>query len=204
MVVSKSHDCLFDIGKVLLDFDFESSLKKHLPKDYANPSAVLETLLARKDAFETGRIPLDSYVDWAMETMQFQGSHDDFYHAWRNIFTPNRPMWKLCRKLKRQGHRLLLFSNTSAIHCPWIFEAFPEFEIFDGSILSFETGFIKPEKAIYEYAISKYGLTPENTIYIDDLPANIATGQAFGFRAYLYKLNQHEAFEQWLAREINV
>jgi len=159
-------------------------------------------LLARKDKFEAGLIPVDTYTKWAIETIDFQGETADFHRAWCDIFTPNLPMWEAARKLKNQGHRLILFSNTNAIHCPWVFEAFPEFDIFDGSILSFETGFIKPEKPIYQHAIDKYSLIPENTLYIDDLPANIATGKAFGFRTHLYDLNNHAAFEQWLSNQL--
>ena len=40
---------LYDIGRVLLDFDFESSLSRLLPAGIANPRERLERLLARKD-----------------------------------------------------------------------------------------------------------------------------------------------------------
>jgi len=145
---------------------------------------------------------VDDYTRWAIETIGFQGNTADFHHAWRNIFTPNIPMWEAAKIIKNRGHRLILFSNINGIHCPWIFEAFPEFDLFDGSILSFQTGYIKPEPPIYQHAIEKYGLIPENTLYIDDLPANIKTGKAMGFRAHQYDLNNHTAFTQWLSTEL--
>ena len=194
---------LFDIGKVLLDFDFEASLKTFLPPGHPDPASALSELLAKKDEFETGRISVSDYTDWALATLGSSASHDDFHHAWRHIFTPNEPMWETVRALHAAGHRLILFSNTNAIHCPWVFEAYPEFSLFHGAILSYEVDSIKPEPEIYQHAIEKYSLTPAETLYIDDLPANIATGNQFALRTHQYHLDNHQAFEHWLTKQLS-
>ena len=80
-------------------------------------------------------------------------------------------MWQRVRQLTADGHRLILFSNINAIHAPWIYDEFPEFPLFDGAVFSFETGFVKPQPEIYQYAIDDHGLVPAETLYIDDLPA---------------------------------
>ena len=196
-------DFLFDIGKVLLDFDFESSLSKFLPANHPNPTAALDKLLARKDEFEAGKVNTEDYTRWALDTLDSDVSPESFHHAWCNIFTPNQPMWDTAKKLRAEGHRLILFSNTKALHCPWVFEAFPEFSLFHGAVLSYEVGAIKPQPEIYQHAIEKFSLTPENTLYIDDLPANIATGQEFGFQTHQYHLTNHAAFEHWLSQKLS-
>ena len=196
-------DILFDIGKVLLDFDFEASLATLLPGNHPDPTAALSKLLAKKDDFEAGRISVGDYTNWALETMGSTATPEQFQTAWQNIFTPNLPMWDTARRLAAKGHRLILFSNTNAIHCPRVFEDFPEFSIFHGSILSYEVNSIKPDPEIYQHAINKYSLVPEKTLYIDDLPANIATGNTFGFRTHQYDLDNHPAFKQWLAEQLS-
>ena len=190
---------LFDIGRVLLDFDFESSLARLLPCDCTDPNERLCHLLERKDAFESGEIHADDYIPWALGVLSSQSTHDEFRHAWQQIFTPNEPMWETVRKLSAAGHRLILFSNTNAIHCPWVFEAYPEFSLFDGAVLSFEVGTIKPHRPIYQHAVDAHALDPATTLYIDDLPQNIATGRDFGFHCHQYDLNDHGAFERWLS-----
>lgn len=195
-------DFLFDIGKVLLDFDFESSLVRLLPEDVEDPHGSLERLLEKKDEFEAGRIPVDEYTAWAKEVLESPASTEEFYDAWRNIFTVNEPMWETVRKLHADGHRLILFSNTNGIHCPWIFDEFPEFSLFHGAVLSFEVQEIKPHQKIYDHATEVHDLTPEETLYIDDLPANAETGKRLGFRTHQYDLNDHAAFEKWLAAEL--
>lgn len=196
-------DFLFDIGKVLLDFDFESSLRKFLPADHPDPVGALDQLLARKDEFEAGKVSTEDYTRWALKILESDVSPEVFHHAWCDIFTPNQPMWETAKKLRAAGHRLILFSNINALHSPWVFGKFPDFSLFHGAVLSYEVGAIKPQPEIYQYAIDHYSLIPENTLYIDDLPANIATGQEFGFQTHQYHLTNHPAFELWLASHLN-
>lgn len=193
---------LFDIGRVLLDFHFEPSLAGLLPDGVADPAERLARLLARKDDFEAGRIGTDEYIDWAIGVLEADVTPERFREAWRRIFTPNEPMWEVVRRLHGDGHRLILFSNTNAIHCPWIFEEYPRFSMFHDAVLSFEAGAIKPQPEIYRHAIERHGLEPAATRYIDDLPENIDTGRRFGFRSHEYLMRDHGAFERWLEAEL--
>lgn len=195
---------LYDIGRVLLDFDFESSLAQLFPDGVADPDARMSRMLARKDEFETGRVDVPTYIEWALDALGSPATPAEFTTAWQQIFTPNEPMWRRVRQLAAEGHRLILFSNTNAIHCPWIFEQFPEFALFPEAVLSYDIGFIKPQPEIYQYAIDTFGLLPSETLYIDDLAPNIAAGRDFGFRCFQYDLQDHAAFESWLAAETDV
>ncbi len=193
---------LFDIGRVLLDFDFETSLTRLLPPETVDPSERLKLLIERKDEFETGKIDIPTYTDWALQVLASTSTPDEFQHAWQQIFTRNLPMWICVEKLVADGHRLILFSNINGIHWPWITEEFPGFEQFNGAVLSYETGFIKPQPEIYHHAIRTHGLVPAETLYIDDLPQNIATGIELGFLCHQYDLHNHAAFETWLAANL--
>ena len=190
---------LFDIGRVLLDFDFESALAKLLPADCPDAAARMARLLDRKDEFETGAIPPDDYVAWALDVLGSDASPETFCKTWQRIFTPNRPMWDHVDALAAAGHRLILFSNTNGIHCPWIFHEFDGFDRFHHAVLSYEIGSVKPDPTFYRHAIATHRLDPAETLYIDDLPANIATGQQFGFHCHLYDLRNHQAFVNWLS-----
>lgn len=193
---------LFDIGKVLIDFDFESSLRRLLPADSPDADERLAKMLDRKDEFESGRIELEDYIPWALDILGPGIPRDAFIDAWRRIFTPNLPMWRTVEELHGSGHQLILFSNTNPIHCPWIFDEYEILRRFHAAVLSFETGSIKPHDSIYQHAIEAHGLIPRETLYIDDLSANISTGRRLGFRSFQYDLNDHPSFESWLAGEL--
>lgn len=194
---------LFDIGRVLLDFDFESSLSRLLPDEIEDPRDRLSRLLERKDELESGHVAADDYIAWALKVMGSDASHEEFREAWCDIFTPNEAMWQRVHELKADGHKLVLLSNINSIHSPWIYEAYPEFELFDGAVMSFEVGCIKPQPAIYEYALEAHGLEVDQTLYIDDVPENVDAGRAVGLSSWLYDLNEHAAFERWLDKTLH-
>jgi len=189
---------LFDIGRVLLNFEFESSLTPLLPTSIKNPTERINKILKQKDKLESGAITPDDYTRWALKILESHATASQFQQAWQQIFTINHPMWHCVRKLASDGHQLILFSNISAIHWPWISHTYPNFSQFHGAVLSFEIGYLKPQSEMYQHAIKKYKLDPTSTIYIDDMPQNIATGKQFGFNSWQYDLHNHQAFEKWL------
>lgn len=189
---------LFDIGHVLLNFDFETSLTKLVPTGFKNPQVYVHRVLERKDALEKGEIDPIVFAQWALKILNSEATVEQFYQSWQQIFTPNEAMWNCIRGLAQKNHTLILISNINAIHCPWIFEHYPEFAFFEHHILSFEVGMLKPNPAIYRYAIDTYRLNPENTVYVDDQYQNIAMGKSMGFQCWQYDSKQHLAFENWL------
>lgn len=189
---------LFDIGQVLLSFDFETSLTKLVPTEIRNPLACVHRVLERKDALEKGEINPVAFAQWALKILYSEATVEQFYLSWQQIFSPNEAMWDCVRSLAQKNHTLILISNINAIHCPWIFARYPEFALFRHQVLSFEIGMLKPNPAIYRYAIDTFRLKPENTIYVDDQYQNIAMGKSMGFLCWQYDSKQHLAFENWL------
>lgn len=187
---------LFDIGKVLLDFDFGPALKT-----LQGPAATAEgyqALMQRKDSFESGQESAETYIPFASKQLDFHGSQDEFRRAWNAIFTPIMANWELAEKLNKQGHRLILYSNTNSIHAPFITSHYAVFQHFHGAIFSHEVKSIKPADEFYQASIKQYNLIPEETIYIDDMPENIAAGKRFGFHSFQYDLHNHQALLDWL------
>lgn len=189
---------LFDIGNVIVGVDFIPPLMHLIPDDIDNVASRLNRVIERKDEFEAGRIESETYYQWAATTLGFTGSQEAFLTAWKDIFTSNKPMWDSINALHAAGHRLILFSNIEGIHKNHLLENYPIFQKFSGGIYSYQTGHIKPEAEIYQLAIDTYQLTPEETGYIDDLPANIAGGEKAGFLCHQYDANDHASFLEWL------
>lgn len=189
---------LFDIGNVLLRFDYKQPMLSLVPPHLGDAAARLSLLEEKKDDLESGRIEADVFISWALDTLGSDAGPDDFRLAWRSIFTPIHETWELVKKLKTAGHRLILFSNINAIHHPWIFEEFPIFSHFDGAVMSYQIGCMKPSDEFYLRATELYQLDPGNTIYIDDLKANIEAGRRFGFVCHMYEPGQHRALLDFL------
>ena len=190
---------LYDIGRVLLDFDYESSLVRLLPSGCGDGAVRLGKVVAGRDDLESGMIDPDEFVVWALGELGSDATPAEFRHAWQRIFTPNKPMWDCVDKLAVGGHRLILFSNINAIHWPWLLDAYPKFALFSGAVLSFQAGCLKPRPEIYQHAVDSHGLVADSTLHIDDMAENIAVGRQLGFHCWQYDLHDHAAFENWLA-----
>ena len=59
---------------------------------------------------------------------------------------------------------------------------YPFLNKFDGLLLSGEVKLIKPEIEIYELAISRFNLTPEETVFVDDKLENIKVAENLHFK----------------------
>ncbi|MGJ8657989.1 MAG: HAD family hydrolase [Akkermansiaceae bacterium] len=187
---------LFDIGNVLLAFDFLPALNS-LKGENPAPDAI-EQILLKKDPFEAGEIPLAEYVQLLRDLLDYQGSDTDLFNAWNSIFTEIPATFQLAESLKNQGHRLILFSNTNPIHGPYCTEKHHLSERFDHAVFSYEINAIKPHDDFFTRAFEKFQIIPEETIYIDDLPENIAAGKRHGLRSFCYDHRKHDELLAWL------
>ena len=193
---------LFDIGNVLVRFDFTAAAQRLAAQSRATAEEVLALLSPFKDDLESGRISDDDFITQSTARIGFEGTREDFIHIWSDIFTENTPMIAAVAQLA-VTHPLYLLSNTSGLHKDWLFEKFEVFRHFAGGIYSHAAGAMKPHDFIFEAAVKAFGLDPARTLYIDDLPDNIATGKRLGFVSHLYHPDKHPDFElalkDWLA-----
>ncbi len=187
------HAFLFDIGNVILPFDYGLTAHKLAAHASCSPSEILQRVTPLSIDLELGRISPDQFIDKVSELIGYQGNRDYFHTAFADIFDPNLPLIALIESLKSEGHPLYLLSNTNGIHAPFFEAAYPVFQLFDGGIYSHEVGLMKPDPAIFELAKSRFSLDPRRTLYIDDLEANCAAGEAAGFRSFVYAKDRHEA-----------
>ncbi|HSJ01594.1 MAG TPA: HAD family phosphatase [Verrucomicrobium sp.] len=194
---------LFDIGNVLVHFDFVPAAKRFAAQSEATEAEVLDRLRPFKDDLESGQISDEDFIRESMGLIGFQGTKEDFITTWGDIFTENAPMIELVSRL--QGTvPLYLLSNTSGLHKDWLFAKFPVFQHFAGGIYSHEAGCMKPRDEIFHLASTTFDLDPAKTFYIDDLIDNIATGNRLGFVSHHYHHDRHSGLEselrRWLAQ----
>lgn len=181
---------LFDIGNVLLFFDFHRALTRLGIPDPNNRKELMEQFYQLRDQVEMGGIGPSPFIEKLGSLLEFQGTTTELVDAYSDIFMPNDAMWKIVRETKGKCRRIL-FSNTSAIHIDFIFDRYPEFSLFDDAVYSFKVGGSKPAPAMYLDAINRLGVTPGNTFYIDDMLENVNEGDRHGFTTHHYDSSTH-------------
>lgn len=53
-------------------------------------------------------------------------------------------------------------------------------DVFDHMVISAEVGLMKPDPRIYRLALEELGASPEESVFIDDVPANVEAARAVG------------------------
>jgi len=93
----------------------------------------------------------------------------------------------LLRRLKENGYRIYLLSNYAKFSFAYAKEYFKFLNYVDGGVISYQVKCIKPEAKIYHILIERYGIQPENAVFLDDLPANLEGAKPFGFQTIQVK-----------------
>lgn len=190
---------LFDIGNVLARFDFAPVAAALTANSATAPADPLGVLLEVKDQLERGDLDETAFVARATDLLGYRGDTTEFLALWCDIFTEIGAMTRLVASLDGAGFPLYLLSNTSAPHLRFLKTNLPVFAHFRGGIYSHEARSMKPDDAIFLAAIDRYALVPGETLYIDDLAANIETGRRLGFLTHHYDPDRHDALELRLA-----
>jgi FMN phosphatase YigB (HAD superfamily) len=190
---------IFDIGNVLLKFDYQIAYRRLLPDCTVLGDDVYPSADVIKQAYERGEIARADFLVRVREVLRHGGSEANFVTAWEEIFEVNDPMIELARRL-REKYPLYLLSNISDLHTDYIFRTYPFFAWFQDAVYSYRAGALKPEPDIYTQAIRQFGVRAEETVFIDDLPANVAAATAAGLHAIQYDYRKHEALWPALAK----
>ena len=193
---------VFDIGNVLVTFDFTRASRIVAAKSDVDAGVVLKTISEIKDELESGRMGEDEFFSKAMRMVGFRGEREEFELAWCDIFEENTPMRETLDALPKDL-RLILLSNTNEPHKRWLLGRFGVFKCFEGGVFSHEAKCMKPDDGIYRQLMEGFGLEPGSTFYIDDLPANIEAGRRWGLASHQYAPSEHARFQQdldaWLS-----
>ncbi|HTA35397.1 MAG TPA: HAD family phosphatase, partial [Solirubrobacteraceae bacterium] len=90
---------------------------------------------------------------------------------------PDAAMVEAVRKAREGGVRTALVSNSWGVH-RYPHDLFDE--LFDGVVISAEEGTRKPSRRMYELGAERAGTTPEQAVYVDDLPFNLKPADELG------------------------
>lgn len=185
--MTKPSIVVFDLGKVLLDFDYSIATRRIAaqatkPADQVHEFLSQSPLLYR---YETGPMTRQEFFDEVRQFSGFRGSFAEFGAFFADIFSEMPPMIALHAELRRKGIPTYIFSNTNDLAIEHIRRNFPFFANFDGYILSYEVGSMKPDARIYEALEAMTGKRGVEILYLDDRPENVDAGAARGWQVIL-------------------
>jgi len=178
---------VFDLGKVLLDFDYSIAARRIAARGKMLAEEVKRfidhsPLLFR---YETGLVTKQQFFDEICAMSGFCGELEEFGGFFSDIFVPIEPMVALQAELRAGGIPTYIFSNTNDLAVSHIRHRFPFFSNFDDYILSYEHGAMKPDARLYQVVEQRSNRQGAEILYLDDRAENIAAGAARGWQVIL-------------------
>ena len=175
---------IFDLGRVLVDFDFERGFQALEGVCPYNAAGIRERIAASDlvERFETGLIEPPDFVARLSRILALDIDYAGFCKLWSSIFTDPLIPESMLEGLAAR-YRLLLLSNTNAIHFEMIRENYSMLRHFHERILSYEVHAMKPRREIFRAALERCGCLPEECFYTVDIAAYVEAAQRMGMDA---------------------
>jgi 2-haloacid dehalogenase len=180
---------VFDVGGVLLDWD-----PRHLYRKLFDDEPEMERFLAEictlewHDAHDRGQPTHASCAELA----EAHPEHAELIRAWalrseEMVAGQINDAVEILGELKAAGVPCYALTNMETETYPLRRERFPFMQWFDGAVVSGFEGVAKPDPEIFERLLSRFGLTPETTLLIDDSPRNVAGALSVGMQAVEFR-----------------
>ena len=180
---------IFDLGRVIVPFDFNRGYTRLAPL-CGIPAAEIPGRIALTglvERFESGGIESHDFVRELSKHLNLDTSYENFCEIWSSIFLPDTLISESMIEGIGRNYRLVLLSNTNAIHFEMLRENYPVLRHFDSLVLSYEVGAMKPLPLIYQRAIEAAGCLPEECFFTDDMPAYVEGARAQGIDAVQFE-----------------
>lgn len=177
---------IFDIGNVLLSFD---------PKEYVRSKVIEEKVEEIYESiFQSEEWPMldrgtiteeaakANIINRKIENEEFINL---VFQDWYDILSPIESSVEILKKLKEKGYKVFYLSNFHLAAFKYVTKKHYFFELFDGGVVSYKEKLLKPEKEIYEKTLGRYGLEPNETIFIDDTKENVIEAMKQGINGII-------------------
>lgn len=175
---------IFDIGNVLTEWHWRDSFSQMFGEDLVEPLA--DATVRSPEWFELDRGVLSEEEVTALLTKNapqyaaqigriVQESHD-----FVTVF-PYAANW--LKALKAAGYKVYILSNFSEFGFNRAKPRFDFLQYADGALISYEVKQVKPDRIIYEMICEKYGIVPENAVFLDDRLENVEAAIDFGMQS---------------------
>lgn len=202
--ISTYSNIIFDLGNVIVRLNSDGCMKAFAQlglAPYLNPTQHPEgTALMNK--LGLGLISTDEFCDGVRQLSGLAITNQQIIDA-ANVMLADIPHRKLdvLLSLRAQGKHVFLLSNTIDIHWEYCVERLFPYgghtvdDYFEQVFLSQRMHLAKPDPKIFKKVVNATGISPDDTIYIDDLPENCeAARKSVGWTVF-----QNKNFDDWLS-----
>lgn len=190
----KPKNIIFDLGGVIVNFDFQASIDALKTFNIPNFDSFFSQT-QQSDIFnrlETGAISSSEFIENIKKNIGVKDVTTDMIEdAWNKMLldTPQAHL-ELLEKVK-QNYQTYLLSNTNEIHIRYYINSLKKehpnidfYSLFHTVYLSHELKMKKPDTEIFKTVLDREGMKASETLFIDDTEKHIRSAAALGINTY--------------------
>ena len=192
---------IFDLGNVVLDIDLNITYNRFKQLGFGEKGNFLSKYnqVGFFNAFEEGRINAQQFVEEVKDRMPEGVKTEEIVNAWNALLLEYQTeRIETILKLKKT-HNIYLLSNTNELHVKSCENRVPITgslqNLFNKVYYSYEMGMSKPNKEIFKALLNDARIKAEETLFLDDSPANVETAKSLGIESWLIV-----QADQWVPR----
>ena len=201
--VSSPKTLLFDLGRVLVDYDHQKTLEGLAAVSNMNADELRQLTDGEfGDQLGRGEIGAQDLHRFFMDKAGTTNDFDAYVAGYAAGIQRNEKALAYAASLiERPNVQVGVISNTNEAHAIWLHENLPELTQFAHVILSNEVGLIKPDLCIYQLALDTLEISANCALFVDDLAENIDGAKSLGVAGIVHTDWQltRPAIEAWLA-----
>jgi HAD superfamily hydrolase (TIGR01509 family) len=179
---------IFDLGNVLVHCDLSYAVREigrasDLSEDEIRRHLEGHTII---DEFDEGRHTAEEFALLMRDHTGWRGTTRELEAIWQQMLHPDPEMFEYLDTLIARGLNTYILSNANPFHVEHVKETYPDILRTVGQIFSCEIRLIKPNEAIFRHTADEFGIAPEESVFIDDRPANVEAARRVGFIGILH------------------
>ena len=184
---------IFDLGGVIMTLSHPGGVKRFKELGVADAEKQLDpyTQTGIFGDLEGGRITAEEFRLALSKMVGREVTFEECKYCWLGYRADLPPRnLDVLKKLRREGYRLILLSNTNPFMMDWAESG--EFDgegnsihhYFDALYMSYRVKAMKPSEYFFRYVLEKEGIKPEETLFLDDGPRNVAMASDMGIHTF--------------------
>jgi len=179
---------IFDWGGVLINNPADDLMNYCANSLEVNPKELKSVFSKYVEEFQKGLL-LEKDL-WEKVCNELKIAQPTTNSLWKeaviNVFTDKKEVYSLVKKLKTSGYKIGFLSNTEIPTTEYFYDNGYD-KYFDEKIFSCIEKTTKPEKRIYDIALEKLGIQPNEAIFIDDNQEYVKGATQVGICGIIFK-----------------
>lgn len=179
---------IFDLGRVLVDFDFKLVIRTLLKHSSLNEEQIHHFFQTTPlwDKFERGLVTPELFYETVRKELTLTGlDFIAFTTLWNSIFKEKADTLEVVQKL-RGRYRLAILSNVNVMHWEHIVAQHPFIAWFDHPVASYAVGHRKPNPEAFHAVLKQANMLPQQAVFFDDIESHVIGAKALGIKAFQF------------------